>query len=96
MRSRYTAYTRHDAPYLLATWHPDTRPASLDLDEPPQPAWIGLKLIRHEKQDDTHAIVEFVARYKINGRAFRLRETSRFLRQAGQWFYLDALDTETD
>lgn len=89
MRSRYTAYARHDTPYLLATWHPDTRPASLDLDEPPQPAWIGLKLIRHEQQNDTHAIVEFVARYKINGKAFKLHEISRFVHEHGQWFYLD-------
>ncbi|NWG39888.1 MAG: zinc chelation protein SecC [Hydrogenophilaceae bacterium] len=95
MRSRYTAYTRRDAPYLLATWHPDTRPASLDLDEPPLPAWIGLDVIRHQQQDDSHAIVEFVARYKINSRAFKLHETSRFLRQADQWFYLDALDAQT-
>jgi SEC-C motif-containing protein len=96
MRSRYTAYTQRNTPYLLATWHPDTRPASLDLNESPRPAWIGLKVIRHEQQDESHALVEFVARYKINGRAFKLHETSRFLNVDGQWFYLDALDSETD
>ena len=37
--------------------------------------------------------VEFVARYKVNGRAHRLHEVSRFVREAGEggmrWFYLD-------
>ena len=31
MRSRYSAYVLRLAPYLLATWHASTRPATLDL-----------------------------------------------------------------
>jgi SEC-C motif-containing protein len=34
-------------------------------------------------------VVEFVARYKVNGRAFRMHETSRFERIEGCWFYRD-------
>ena len=86
MRSRYTAYVLMREPYLLATWHASTRPASLDL-APTQ--WIGLTIKHHEQQDADHATVEFVARYKINGRAQRLHETSRFVREDGRWFYLD-------
>jgi SEC-C motif-containing protein len=93
MRSRYTAYTLGDAAYLLSTWHASTRPASLRLDEVPVPNWIGLKVLRHEQQDETHAIVAFVARYKLNGRAFKLEETSRFVKENGHWFYIDG-DTE--
>lgn len=89
MRSRYTAYVHADETYLLATWHASTRPAALTLDEEPRPQWIGLAVKRHEAQDADHAIVEFVARYKINGRAFRLHETGRFVREAGRWFYVD-------
>lgn len=89
MRSRYTAYTQRNSLYLQATWHPDTRPASLDPDEPSAPKWIELQVLRHELQDDSHAIVEFVARYKINGRAHKLREISHFVREQNQWFYLD-------
>jgi SEC-C motif-containing protein len=89
MRSRYTAYTQGDAAYLLTTWHPTTRPESLQLDEPPQPRWIGLTVKRHEIQDAEHAVVEFVARYKINGRASKLHETSRFVREDGRWYYID-------
>jgi SEC-C motif-containing protein len=89
MRSRYTAYTQGDAAYLLTTWHPATRPESLQLDETPQPHWIGLTVKRHEIQDAEHAVVEFVARYKISGRAFKLHETSRFVREDDRWYYVD-------
>ncbi len=89
MRSRYTAYALAQKPYLLATWHPSTRPTALDLDAELQPKWLGLQVKRHHQTDETHAEVEFVARYKIGGRAFRLHETSRFVREEGQWYYLD-------
>jgi SEC-C motif-containing protein len=89
MRSRYTSYTQLREDYLLATWHPSTRPSSLGLAEDAQTKWIGLDVKRHEQQDADHAIVEFVARYKVNGRAHRLHEVSRFVREEGQWFYVD-------
>jgi SEC-C motif-containing protein len=89
MRSRYTAYTLRREDYLLATWHTTTRPAALDLADGIATQWIGLEVKRQVLQDATHAIVEFVARYKINGRAHRLHEVSRFVREEGQWLYLD-------
>ncbi|MEI7841937.1 MAG: YchJ family metal-binding protein [Gallionellaceae bacterium] len=89
MRSRYTAYTLLREDYLLATWQASTRPATLSLADESQTKWIGLELKRHEQQDADHAIVEFVAKYKVNGKAHRLHEVSRFLREAGQWFYVD-------
>ncbi len=89
MRSRYTAYTQLAEDYLLATWHPSTRPASLGLAGDVPTKWLGLEVKRHEQQDADHAIVEFVARYKVNGRAQRLHEVSRFVREEGRWFYVD-------
>jgi len=89
MRSRYTAYTLLKVDYLLATWHISARPTSLDLAADVATKWIGLEVKRHEQQDDDHAIVEFVARYKVNGRAHRLHEVSRFVREDGRWFYVD-------
>jgi SEC-C motif domain protein len=91
MRSRYTAYVLEDAPYLLATWHPATRPASLDFDREMRPKWLGLTVKRQVDVDPSHAKVEFVARYKLNGRAFRMHETSRFERLDGRWYYLDGV-----
>ena len=42
MRSRYSAYALGLSDYLLATWHPSTRPASLDLHGQPPLRWLGL------------------------------------------------------
>jgi len=93
MRSRYTAYTLQRENYLLASWHPSTRPAALGLAEDVATKWLGLEVKRHQQQDADHAIVEFVARYKVNGRAHRLHEVSRFVREVGRWFYVDGDDT---
>lgn len=92
MRSRYTAYVRGDAAYLLRTWHARTRPAELTLDAPGTPhglRWLGLTV--HVCQDDgpDRAVVRFTARYRETGRAARLQETSRFVREEGLWFYVD-------
>lgn len=90
MRSRYTAFVMQDEAYLLATWHPSTRPAHLGLaQEAPRPQWLGLKIMDYRMQDATHATVEFVARQKIAGRAYRLHEVSRFVLESGRWFYVD-------
>ena len=88
MRSRYSAYTLDLLAYLHATWHPDTRPATLEPNEPGL-KWLGLQIKARTQQDADHASVEFVARSKLGGRAYRLHETSRFVRLDGQWHYLD-------
>jgi SEC-C motif-containing protein len=103
MRSRYTAYTQRNEPYLLATWHPSTRPAEPIVDENEKMQWLGLEVkstlrLRQRKaelpEQAERDIVEFVARFKIGGRAHRLHEVSRFVREPGadgalRWFYLD-------
>jgi SEC-C motif-containing protein len=89
MRSRYTAYTLENEDYLLATWHPSTRPDSLKLADGPHKKWLGLRVSRHEQTGENHSVVEFVARYKVGGRAHRLHEISRFVREGGRWFYVD-------
>lgn len=88
MRSRYSAYVLGLNDYLLATWHPSTRPASLP---PPEAGlrWLGLQLLHQQATGADDAVVEFVARSKLGGRAHRLHEASRFVREAGRWVYLD-------
>lgn len=87
MRSRYTAYTLNDETYLRATWDPRTCPVEkITHDEPTK--WLGLEVRKHQATGD-QATVEFVARYKIAGRAHRLHEVSNFLRDDGKWFYVN-------
>lgn len=88
MRSRYSAYALKLEAYLLATWHPGTRPATLDLAAD-NTKWLGLEVRKHLSESADHATVEFVARYKIGGRAGRLHEVSNFAREDGRWFYVD-------
>jgi SEC-C motif domain protein len=88
MRSRYSAYVKGLEDYLLATWHPSTRPPGLNLGAGPQEKWLGLE-IKSRKQEADTAQVEFVARCRVGGRARRLHEISRFLREGGRWYYLD-------
>jgi len=90
MRSRYTAYTLQREDYLLATWHGGTRPASLGLGDAAAGKWLGLTVKRHapEAGNPDRAVLEFIARHKIDGRARRLHEISRFVRENGRWYYV--------
>jgi len=89
MRSRYSAFVLKNEAYLLKTWHPSTRPQEpLSNDDPTQ--WMGLTLKNfNETSDRLSATVEFVAIYKINGKAHRLHEISSFVCEDQQWLYVD-------
>ena len=93
MRSRYSAYVLGQINYLLATWHPSSAPGALEL---PPIKWLGLD-VRHTEMEGDAGIVEFVARHRdSSGRAQRLHETSRFVRQDGRWFYIDGQIAEAE
>jgi SEC-C motif domain protein len=89
MRSRYTAFTLARADYLRDTWHTSTRPPSIGFD--PAQHWLGLKILSTQEGSavDVQGWVEFVARSKSGGRAHRLHERSRFVREGGRWYYVD-------
>ena len=93
MRSRYSAYVVGDEKYLLNTWHSTTRPTELALKDDTATKWIGLdiKSTGQGTELDEQGTVEFVARYKINGKAQRLHETSEFRKEQDKWFYLDGV-----
>ena len=87
MRSRYSAFVLERADYLLATWHARTRPATLSFE--PDARWLGLEVRAHVSAGPAAAEVEFVARMRVAGKAVRLHERSRFVLEAGRWFYVD-------
>lgn len=90
MRSRYTAYALGDEAYLLASWHPKTRPAALDLGADPC-VWENLQILSCQAggADDREGVVEFVAVYSRDGTRRSLHESSRFVRVEGEWSYLE-------
>jgi SEC-C motif-containing protein len=90
MRSRYSAYALENEPYLLETWHPDTKPEEQLFQESPAPKWVDLKIKHSSIHDDqTSGEVEFVATFKINGKAHRIHEVSQFVLEDGKWLYVD-------
>lgn len=89
MRSRYSAFATGNVPYLLATWHPRHRPAALELD--PEIEWRRLDILAVVDGGplDTSGTVEFCAHYRRDGNRGTQQELSRFVREQGQWLYLD-------
>ncbi|WP_160621191.1 YchJ family protein [Mixta intestinalis] len=93
MRSRYTAYSQHNADYLVDTWHSTHRSAQLRqaLSESfPHTQWLGLRIIACEDgEKENEAWVTFFARYLENGRPGAVYERSRFVREDQRWYYID-------
>jgi SEC-C motif domain protein len=90
MRSRYCAYVYDLTDYLSTTWDPETRPSVIEKTASGL-RWIGLDVKAHRQLSENQATVEFVARFKIGGRAHRLHEISEFIRTDGRWRYRGAL-----
>ncbi|MER5642126.1 YchJ family metal-binding protein [Kitasatospora sp. NPDC002227] len=91
MRSRFSAFAAHDEAYLLRSWHPDTRPASVDFD--PGLSWVRLEILGSTEGGPFHSAgtVEFRAHYLAGGQEGTMQENSTFLRHDGAWVYVDAL-----
>jgi SEC-C motif-containing protein len=89
MRSRYSAFVKDVRAYLLASWHVSERPTEIDAPEAGL-RWLGLEVKRAAMLGPDRGLVEFVARSKLGGRAYRLHEVSEFVREDGRWYYLKA------
>lgn len=96
MRARYTAYTRVDVPYLMATLHPSNRQEG---DEEvarrwaKESEWLGLAILGTEagRAGDSEGVVEFVARFRTrNGETRTHREASTFVKEDGRWLFKEA------
>ncbi|CAM4186023.1 YchJ family protein [Vreelandella rituensis] len=86
MRSRYSAFVLNLTDYLLASWHPSTRPASLAPDSSTH--WLRLEILESAEVGD-NGRVAFRATFREGRRWAVLEEASRFVREEGRWFYLD-------
>ena len=88
MRSRYSAYALGELGYVWRTWHPRTRPDSIE----PNAAlgWTGLTVLDTSVGPE-EAWVEFEATYDRDGTPGRLHERSRFERRRGRWVYVDGV-----
>jgi SEC-C motif domain protein len=89
MRSRFSAFARGLPGYLLSSWHPTTRPTSLELESDLE--WRRLQIVDTVAGglDDDEGVVEFRASYRGPDGAGLMHERSRFERVEGRWVYLD-------
>ncbi|AIR07351.1 SEC-C domain-containing protein domain-containing protein [Cedecea neteri] len=95
MRSRYTAFVKQDADYLVSSWHESCRRPSLNSEISNgfgETEWLGLTIYEEAEGKDAHeGYVSFVARFRENGKQSAIIERSRFVRESGQWYYIDGL-----
>ena len=89
MRSRFTAYARYDAGYVLRTWHSATRPLSLELGD--DLVWVSLQIVATTEggPGDDAGTVHFRAAYRTSLERGVQEEVSRFAREDDEWRYLD-------
>lgn len=99
MRSRYAAFVLALSDYLLATWHPSTRPAEIlpDLNTD----WKSLSIISADPPLGLNGYVHFRAIFieyrheqdRKHKRWHVLEEVSRFVKEQQRWWYVDGQPT---
>ena len=88
MRSRFSAFALGLDAYLLSSWHPSTRPATLEVDD--GTVWRKLQIVDTVAggPDDEAGVVEFRASYRDADGGYGMRaERSNFSRVDGRWVY---------
>ncbi|MDF1608468.1 YchJ family protein [Hoeflea sp. YIM 152468] len=94
MRSRYAAYATGKLDYIEATC---AGPAALAFDRAEAgilqigTEWLGLEIVatKRGREGDSEGTVSFIARYRQQGTAAALSETSLFRKIEGRWVYWD-------
>lgn len=88
MQSRYSAFVLKEADHILRSWHESSRPRSLNFDAHPV-TWLGLEIHASKagQATDDDGSVEFTSSYLEHGQLCRLRETSDFVKENGEWYY---------
>ncbi|CAK4067239.1 YchJ family protein [Vibrio sp. 16] len=92
MRSRYSAHVKQLVDFVVDTYHPSCNAQSQrdDIAESVYGDWRGLEVISTEPgHNEDEGFVTFKARFYQDGDEYCMEERSRFLRENGQWYYID-------
>ena len=87
MRSRYSGYVKGAVAYLKETLAPESRGDYNEKDViewMKQSEWLGLQILKAEGNT-----VEFVAKYKTQGKILEHHEVSTFKKKGDQWYFVD-------
>lgn len=87
MRSRYSAYVKVAPKYLKETLAPESRHDFQEkdvLEWAKSAEWVGLQILKAEGNQ-----VEFIAKYKAQGKVLEHHEVSTFRKEGGVWYFVD-------
>lgn len=94
MRSRYSAFVKHEIDYLYDTIPPDQQ-EKFNRQEAQKwshgAQWEGLEILASQDggADDASGTVEFVARYREKEKKVKHHELARFGKIDGRWYFID-------
>ena len=93
MRSRYTAYSLANIPYIEATMRGSAAQGFNPLEAmqwAKAANWQGLTVHAHQPvlDDPPRAFVEFTAKYEVDNKLHHLHERSEFHFDNGRWYYI--------
>lgn len=97
MRARYSAFAEKDLAFIRETLAESAR-AEHDEDGirrwAEESQWLGLKIVSTEGggDGDDKGVVEFVARYRAEGRVVAHQERAQFAREQGEWVFVDSAE----
>ncbi|RUR09999.1 YchJ family protein [Legionella sp. km772] len=98
MRSRYTAYSQAQIPYIKKTM---TGKPLLHFDEneaarwAQSVVWLGLKIVDSSVENEERGFVEFIASFLEKNQVKTICERSEFHQHNKHWFYVDGVNTAT-
>lgn len=87
MRSRYAAYVKVATGYLRDTLAPESRHDYNEaevVEWSKQSEWLGLEIL-----DAKANKVEFIAKYKTQGKVLEHHEVSTFRKEGDHWYFVD-------
>ncbi len=99
MRSRYSAHVLGLVDYVVETYHPSCDAASQrqGIEESINSDWLKLEVLSAEPSSHSEeGFVTFKAYFADDGQEYCMQERSRFVRENGQWFYIDGTFPESE
>lgn len=87
MRSRYTAYVKVATRYLKETLAPESRGDFNEAEAAEwanKSEWLGLEILSAEGNK-----VEFIAKYRTQGKVLEHHEVSTFKKKGDRWYFVD-------
>lgn len=97
MRARYCAHVIKNVEFVIKTYHSSCQAElqAQEIKESVEGHWAKLEILDAptpvDKGTDSEGYVEFKAYFQESGQLHCLHERSRFVKEAGEWRYIDGV-----